>query len=36
MANSEAKLLYPGLARFYETMLPIAETFVRIGSVSCF
>jgi putative oxidoreductase len=30
MANSEAKLLYPGLARFYETLLPIAETFVRI------
>jgi putative oxidoreductase len=30
MAKGEAKLLYPGLAGFYETMLPIAETFVRI------
>jgi putative oxidoreductase len=30
MAEGEAKLLYPGLAGFYETMLPIAETFVRI------
>src|SRR5580704_11461594 len=30
MANSHAKLMYPGLAGFYETMLPIAETFVRI------
>jgi len=30
MANREAKLMYPGLAGFYETMLPIAETFVRI------
>ena len=30
MANSHAKLMYPGLSGFYETMLPIAETFVRI------
>lgn len=30
MANSQAKLLYPGLAGFYESVLPIAETFVRI------
>jgi putative oxidoreductase len=30
MANSQAKLLYPGLTGFYETMVPIAETFVRI------
>jgi putative oxidoreductase len=30
MANSQAKLMYPGLSGFYETMLPIAETFVRI------
>jgi putative oxidoreductase len=30
MANSQAKLLYPGLAGFYENVLPIAETFVRI------
>jgi len=30
MANSQAKLMYPGLAGFYESMLPIAETFVRI------
>jgi hypothetical protein len=30
MANSQAKLMYPGLAGFYENMLPIAETFVRI------
>jgi putative oxidoreductase len=30
MADSRAKLMYPGLAGFYETMLPIAETFVRI------
>jgi putative oxidoreductase len=27
---SQAKLLYPGLARFYEAMLPVAETLVRI------
>ena len=30
MADSQAKLMYPGLAGFYENMLPIAETFVRI------
>ena len=26
----EAKLLYPGLSGFYETMMPIAETLVRV------
>jgi putative oxidoreductase len=30
MAQLEAKLLYPGLSGFYQTMLPIAETFMRI------
>jgi putative oxidoreductase len=30
MAEPQAKLMYPGLAGFYATMLPIAETFVRI------
>lgn len=30
MAQSEAKLMYPGLSGFYATMLPLAETFVRI------
>ncbi len=30
VANEEARLLYPGLSGFYETVLPIAETFVRI------
>ena len=30
MAQGETKLLYPGLAGFYETMLPIAATLVRI------
>jgi putative oxidoreductase len=30
MAQGEAKLLYPGLAGFYEAMLPVAETLVRI------
>jgi len=30
MAHGETKLLYPGLAGFYETMLPIAATLVRI------
>jgi len=30
MANNQAKLMYPGLAGFYESVLPIAETFVRI------
>ena len=30
MAQDQTKLLYPGLAGFYETMLPIAGTLVRI------
>jgi hypothetical protein len=30
VAQGETKLLYPGLAGFYETMLPIAATLVRI------
>jgi putative oxidoreductase len=30
VVQGETKLLYPGLAGFYETMLPIAATFVRI------
>ena len=30
MANSHARLMYPGLSGFYENMMPIAETFVRI------
>ena len=30
MAKEEAKLLYPGLAGFYETMLPIAATIVGV------
>jgi len=30
MANSQAKLLYPGLAGFYESVLPIAETLLRV------
>ena len=30
MAQGDTKLLYPGLAGFYETMLPIAATFVRV------
>lgn len=30
MANSQGKLLYPGLTGFYESALPIAETFLRI------
>ena len=30
MAQGEAKLLHPELAGFYATMLPVAETFVRI------
>jgi putative oxidoreductase len=30
LAQGETKLLYPGLAGFYEAMLPIAATFVRI------
>jgi putative oxidoreductase len=28
--QGEAKLLYPGLSGFYETMLPVAETLVRV------
>jgi putative oxidoreductase len=27
---AQAKLLYPGLAGFYEAMLPVAETLVRL------
>jgi putative oxidoreductase len=30
MAASQAKLMYPGLSGFYNNMMPIAETFVRI------
>jgi putative oxidoreductase len=30
MAQGEAKLLYPGLAGFYQSMLPVAETLVRV------
>jgi putative oxidoreductase len=30
VAQGQTKLLYPGLAGFYETMLPIAGTLVRI------
>jgi putative oxidoreductase len=30
MTKVDAKLMFPGLAGFYETMLPIAQTFVRI------
>jgi putative oxidoreductase len=30
VATNETKLLYPGLAGFYETMLPIAATLVRV------
>jgi putative oxidoreductase len=30
MARAEARLLYPGLAGFYQAMLPVAETLVRI------
>jgi putative oxidoreductase len=30
VAQGEAKLLYPGLAGFYQTMLPIAATFLRV------
>jgi putative oxidoreductase len=30
MANSQARLMYPGLAGFYESVLPLAETFVRV------
>ncbi len=30
MAQAEAKLMYPGLSGFYASMLPVAETLVRI------
>ena len=30
MANSHARVMYPGLAGFYDSMLPLAETFMRI------
>ncbi len=30
MAQADAKLMYPGLAGFYQSMLPVAETFMRI------
>jgi putative oxidoreductase len=30
MANSQTKLIYPGLAGFYESMLPLAATLVRV------
>ena len=30
MPKDETKLLFPSLAGFYETMLPIAGTFVRV------
>ena len=30
MPNNETRLLFPSLAGFYETMLPIAGTFVRV------
>ena len=30
MSQNQAKLLFPGLAGFYESMLPIAFTFLRI------
>lgn len=30
MAQSEAKLMYPGLSGFYQSMLPVAETLVRV------
>jgi putative oxidoreductase len=30
MAQAEAKLVYPGLAGFYQKMLPIAATLVRV------
>ena len=29
-ANSETKLIYPGLAGFYASMLPVAATLVRV------
>jgi putative oxidoreductase len=30
MAKGDVKLLYPGLAGFYESMLPVAATLVRV------
>jgi putative oxidoreductase len=30
MAQNQAKLIYPGLAGFYEGMLPVAATLVRV------
>ena len=30
MANSQSKLMYPSLAGFYDSVLPIAETFLRV------
>jgi putative oxidoreductase len=30
MSQSQAKLLYPGLAGFYERMMPVAATLVRV------
>ena len=30
MANNQTKLIYPGLAGFYESMLPVAATLVRV------
>ena len=28
--NGQTRLIFPGLANFYETMMPIAATFVRV------
>ena len=33
---AQARLLYPGLARFYAAMLPVAETFVRLVVAAMF
>jgi uncharacterized membrane protein YphA (DoxX/SURF4 family) len=30
MAKGDVKLMYPGLAGFYESMLPVAATLVRV------
>jgi putative oxidoreductase len=30
MANNETRLIYPGLAGFYASMLPVAATLVRV------
>jgi putative oxidoreductase len=30
MAQAEAKLMYPGLSGFYQSMTPVAETLVRV------